>query len=167
MIEVYKGSIKLQRLTRALCVFALAAHCLAYAQGSEYPDKVKSILKASESLEEFLRANIIDFNAYDNWHKEFKQSSDTFRKDFFATHKQKESFQLMQKALNTLSSAWGALRQADYSENQYQEYITSGDVEYAHKWKSTVNEQKKAAREMLVQALDYFEECRRALDRED
>lgn len=142
----------------------MIATSLCLAQDDSYKTKIDEIVGQAESLNDFLKSTAISFSAYDKWYKEIKGLSEKFVEDFSKQYIKDPSFQAMQEGINQLGLIWNAFKQAAYADNEFKELITSGDVAYAHKWKSTASEQHKKARELIPKALEYFRQAKKLLE---
>jgi len=134
-----------------------------FSQQDSYSLRVEKIVQEANTLAVSLRNGALDFNNYDKWYKNFKNLSEGFEKEYMQDYKQKESFIAMREGLNELSAAWNAFKQVDYAQKQYQEYITTDDVAYAHQWKKTISDSQKKATESINQALEIFKQASDAL----
>ena len=124
-----------------------------FAEGDNYKEAVGDLVRETRDLEPVTRQESIDRASLERWHKGFILKYGKFEKDFAAMHKQARSFLLVRDGADGFLEALGMLKQADYSNSQYTESITSNQVEYAHKWKKTEAEQKKKAYDAVIKAV--------------
>jgi len=168
--ELFRARKEVNEIMKKIVSFVSAAILLfsspCLAQEHSYKNQIERILEEAENLDTYLKSSALGLAEYDKWFKEFKKLSEQFEKDFFKTYKQKNSFQAVQEGVYGLSLAWNMLNQAKYADDQYRESITLEDVNYAHKWKSTANEQRKRAFDKIIQAIESLRRARR-LSEED
>ncbi|MFH1876419.1 MAG: hypothetical protein ABH865_05980 [Candidatus Omnitrophota bacterium] len=149
----------MRRLIFLVClIFSFVS--FAGAQDDSFVAGIDALLQDSESLATILSQKTINYQQYDDWYNSFKLRAEVFRKDFSQTYRQMNSFSRVQAALDGFSLAWGALKQADYAAAQYQDFITTGDVGYAHKWKEQAQRQRKEALEKIDEAFAALKEAR-------
>jgi hypothetical protein len=153
--------------TFCLLVAAMLFGSICFGQDSLYQDQVDKIFVRAGSLNDFIKSNTLDFESYDKWFKDFKVLSDKLVSDFLQSHNKKNSFQAVKEGINQLSLIWNTLKEVQYSESQYQESITAGDVTYAHQWKNTALEQRKKALDIIPKAIDYFRQAKDSLTSEN
>jgi len=148
-------------MRKFLAFFICFGLSLSFCIGeSDYRERLSQLVNYTTELEDFLKSNIVDFSRYDAWYNQFKSNGDLFRKEFIQGYKKKESFQLVTKALDGFSLAWGLLNQANYADVQYRESLTLEAVSDVHKWKSQANEKRKQASETITQAIDYLKRAK-------
>ncbi|MDD5195527.1 MAG: hypothetical protein PHQ96_07655 [Candidatus Omnitrophica bacterium] len=131
----------------------------SFSEENLYPTSLNKLKTESETLKNICASNSIDYAKYDQWFSGFKTLMDEFLKDFSITHKERPSFQLIKAGGNNLSLAWTLLKQAEYADAQYRDFITTGDVGYAHKWKEQSREQRSDALEKINQALSDIDKA--------
>ncbi len=129
---------------------------LLYAQEDAYKTMGKELKGHIEELKELLGSVPLSFSHYDKWYKDFKPLEEEFVQRFSSSHKGDVSFGLFKEMMDNFSLAWGLLKQFDYAQTQYREYISSGDASYAHKWREDANKYQKQAKEALRHALEIF-----------
>jgi len=140
---------------------------ICVAQDESYKEQIDKMVEEAENFDNSLKTNPLEFSSYDKWYKDFKKLSKEFEKDFSSTHKQKKSFQSIEKVVEELSFAWTMLHQAKYAQEQYQESITLNQVDYAHKWKSTEVEERKKALEAIAKAVETLKDTQISLQEEE
>jgi hypothetical protein len=144
----------------AVLVIFLSACCPCLAQEPSYKSQIEEMLGEAENLDTYLKGSALDLAEYDRWFKDFKKLSGQFEKDFSKSYKQKKSFQTVEEGVYGFSVAWNMLSQAKYADDQYKEAITLEDVSYAHKWKSSANEERKKASLKIAQAIEFLRSAR-------
>ena len=147
----------MKRISIFLCavIFLLSLAC--FAEEETYKNQIERLIQETKSLSSYLQANSVDFTSYDKWYAQFKQISDSFKKDFLRSHKKIKSFQTMKEGLDGLASAWGILKQVQYSEVQYLDYITTGNTADAFKWKNDALDKRNKAYDTITQAIESME----------
>jgi hypothetical protein len=133
------------------------------AQNS-YNDQIKAMNDVAQGLKSSLETNALNFSGYDKWYKSFSPLAEQFVKSFSMTDKEKKSFQLIREAHDRLSLAWTTLKQAEYAEDQYRDFITAGDAGYAHKWREDASNKKKEAQEAVTNALSLLAQAQSAME---
>ncbi|MDD5583626.1 MAG: hypothetical protein PHV55_01035 [Candidatus Omnitrophica bacterium] len=145
-----------------LSVIIMLTMCImscAYAQEISYTSQIEQLRTESENLKNLLASNTMDYNKYDKWYGAFKPLAETFEKNFSSKYKQNNSFQLAEQSCDNFSLAWMLLKQADYADTQYKEFITTGDVGYAHKWKDEASTKRNDAISKIKQAFELLEQA--------
>jgi hypothetical protein len=157
----------MKRVCALLCSAILLFGTVGVAQQESYREQVNNIVEAAQNLDDLLKTNAVGLAAYDKWYKDFSDLHSEFKKNFFNTHRQRESFKSIQQAYDTFASAWNKLNQAEYSEEQYKEYITLNNVASAHNWKNTAISQRKEALDAIGEGIELIGSAENLLEEED